>query len=752
MSELIEKQGNAPAPYYPAPYDQEENGDLRSILAFLRRRRRIIMTVAVLGTMATGFFAFIQVPNYTAQTMVMIEPRDAKVVDVQAVMAGISSDAATIETQVQLLTSRTMAQQVVDKLNLADPEAEPEPLSMQEQLLEQVRNLLPENFLIATGLAHEDLQLEPETAALLAREQKAIGLAEAVKVRQEGRSLVLSIGFTDKNPGKAAQIVNTYADLYVANQIEDKTSTTRRATEWLEIRLTELKSELETAEAEAERYRAQNQLLVMGANGVSMQSQQITNLTTMLVQARAEKSERESRLRYIRDLQEHHESLNTISEVMNSPYMGRLWEQEREMQQREAELASTFGPKHPQVLLMRAEQSKIRDKINSEMQRVVDNVGNEIKVLTAREQSIQADIDRLIGQTDQAGQAELKLREMERQITASRALYETFLQRYKETKEQEDLAEANARVIAKATPPERPSSPAPPLVLLVGLLASSMLGTGVAFLVERLDNTIRSGKEVERYFGLPCLALVPRLPKSITKQHGGAHGYLVAKPLSAFAETVRSIFTALRLSNVDTPPKVIQVTSSVPSEGKTTLSVSLASSLAHHGQKVVLIDLDIRHPSVGRELGTKEKGKLVEYMAGEASREELIYRDEERQIDVISVNRQSANPGAIITSAKMRELLDELRATYDYVIVDSTPVLGVSDSKLTAELVDTSIFVIRWEVTTKDVAEDALKELTAHHARIGGVVISQVDIHKHARYGYGGVDHYYSKYQKYYVN
>lgn len=752
MNEPAERRGQSADPYNSAPYEQEEGGDIRSIFAFLRRRRRIVLTVAALGTLAAGFYSFIRVPKFTAQSFIMIEPREAKVVDVQAVMAGISADAATIETQVKLLTSRTMVEQVVDQLGLADPNAEPEPPTLQEQLIQQVKSWLPENFLIATGLANEDLAVEPETAALLAKEQKIDDLVEQLKVRQEGRSLVLSVGVTDQSPAKASRIANSLADLYVSNQVGDKARTTQRATEWLEIRLAELKAELEGSEAQAEAFRAQNQLLVIGANGVSMQGQQITNLTTMLVQARAEKSERESRLRYIRDLQGRRESLNTVSEVMNSPYMGRLWEQEREMQQKETELLGTYGARHPQVLLLKAEQAKIRDKIASEVQRIVDNVGNEIKVLAAREQSIQADIGRLIGQTDQAGQAELKLREMERQSTATRALYETFLQRYKETKEQQDLAQANSRVIARAQTPEKPSSPPPALILLVGFLASSMLGTGLAFLIERLDNTIRSGKEVERYFGLPCLALVPSLSKSLMRKYGGAHGYLVAKPLSAFAETIRSIFTALRLSNVDSPPRVIQVTSSVPSEGKTTLSVCLAASLAHHGYKVVLIDLDIRHPSIGRELGTKEQGKLVEFMAGDASVEDLIYRDEERKIDVISVNRQSANPGAILTSAKMRELMNELRAAYDYVIVDSTPVLGVSDSKLTAELVDATIFVIRWEVTTKDVAEDALKELVAQGARIGGIVISQVDIHKHARYGYGGVDHYYSKYQKYYVN
>ncbi|MCS6877272.1 MAG: polysaccharide biosynthesis tyrosine autokinase, partial [Geminicoccaceae bacterium] len=721
---------------------------------FLRRRRNLILGVTLLGTLAAGYFGFARKPVYTAQALVKIEPKEAKIVDIQAVAAGLSADAATVETEIRLIQSRAMAAELVERLGLVDrngprPDEPPEnPLSA--WLVEALDGWLPRHWLFATGLAQEQPELAPEVAYEVAKERQVDKVLDNLKVKQEGRSLVLSINYTAPSPAEAARIANALADLYIQRQVAEKAGVTQKASEWLELRVAELQQQVVQGEAEIEQYRAKYGLYE--SKGLSLQGQQIMNLTQMLVQARAERSEKESRLRYVRDLQSRRESLNTLSEVMNSPYMTRLWEQERELQKAEAELLSTFGEKHPRVQLLKAEQAKVAEKIRSEIQRIVDNLANEIKVLQARERSIEQDIARLMSETDKASQAEIKLRELERQVAVNRALYEQFLQRLKETREQQQLAAANAKVVAYAKPPESPSSRPPLFWVVAGLLVSSLAGTGLAWVVERLDNAVRSGKEIERLFGVPCLGLVPWVSPALARRHGGLAGYIVAKPLSIYAEAIRQVFTALRLTNIDRPPRVIAVTSSVPGEGKTTLAIGLATSLAQAGHKVVLIDLDIRHPSVGRELGTKSRGRLVEYMVGEAGAEELIYPVPELGFDAISIDRQSANPGAILASQRMKDLLASLRERYDYIVLDCTPVLGVTDSKLAAELADTVVFVVRWEKTTKDVVEDALKELIEHRVPLGGCAITQVDVKKHARYGYGGVDHYYSKYHKYYVN
>jgi exopolysaccharide transport family protein len=757
------KAASPDSPYqgaYPTMVEDEGGGfDLRGMLAFARRWRRVIFGVALVGTAAAAFYAYSRPPVYTARALVMIKPENSRVVNVEAVMAGLSSDTATIETQIRFLSSREMLEQLVDKLGmensrqpLPEPPAPPfEPLrQLTTQATAALGDWLGSDWLFTIGLANEQALLAPEESEELVRADKAAALVDNLQIRQEGRSLVLSIAYSSTSPAEATRIANGLADLYIEEQIGEKQSATQKASDWLEIRLQELQNQVLEAEGAIEKYRAENDL--QENKGIMIQSQQIANLTTMLVDTRAQRNEKESRLGFIRGLKGRTDSMNAVSEVLNSPYMARLWEQDQELGRRAAELRNDYGERHPQVLSLRAEQDKVQDKIQSELQRIVANMANEVEVLAAREQSIETDINDLIAKTDVAGQAEVKLRELERQASATRELYENFLLRYKETREQEQLAEANARIIARAKEPSIPASTPPKFFVLLGFVGSSALGVLFGWLIERLDNTLRSGKEIERYLGIPCLALVPFLSRSTMKKSKKVHEYLVSKPLSVYAETLRSIYTALRVANVDNPPKVIHVTSSAPSEGKTVLTVSLAVSLAQSGFRTVVIDLDLRHPSVVREITPPDGGRLVDYLIGEVGLDEVIYREPSAKIDVIAVGKPAANPTALVSSQRLRDLIATLRERYDYVIVDSPPALGVSDTKIIAGLTDTTLFLLRWGETTRDVAEDALKDLLDHGIRVTGAVMSQVDLVRHAQYGYGGIDHYYTKYNKYYTN
>lgn len=747
-----------PAPnYHPAMADE---GDIastfRAVMLMIRRRIWMILAIVVLGTGLAGFVGHSRTPTYTAQAMVMIEPKENRIVDVEAVAAGLSGDITAIETQVKLLSSREYLARLADRLygpeqllahgeETGPGEEEPE-----QGPLAKLVAMIPEDLLIATGLAHEPQMLDAEAEAFLLREKRVERIADRLKVKQEGRSFVLSINYTSPNPQEAARIANTLADLYIDEQVRDKLTTTKRASGWLEIRLAELKQELEDAEAAAERYRSEHRLLE--SRGLQMSSQQVGELTNLLVSTRAARSEKETRLRYIRSMQSKGERLESVTEVLESPYLANLWQQESALLKEEAELLTQFGDRHPRVQNLAAEKKKIGEKIERETKRLVDNIANEISVLSAKEKSVQADINNLIKQSDVAGQAEVELRQLERQAEASRKIYEDFLYRYKETKEQQEIVQPNARVIARAKPPIEPSSIPPSLILLVGLVGSSVAGISLAWLTERLDNGVRSGKQIESEFGLPCLGLVPYLRGMARKYERRPHRYLLDKPLSTYAETIRSVHTALRLSNVDQPPKVVQVTSSVPGEGKTTFATSLAALLAQTGHRTLLLDLDLRHPSVHREITLPNDDAFFRYMMGEADVAELIHHDEVSGVDVIGVCKPAHNPAAIVASQRLSDLMRELRSAYDYIVVDSTPVLGVSDSKVTTELVDTVLFVVRWEKTTRDTAIDALKELVELNINVGGVVLTQVDVVRHARYGYGGIDNYYHKYNKYYQN
>jgi exopolysaccharide transport family protein len=730
--------------------------DVKDLLAVLRRRRWVILTIVLVITTLAVLAGLQITPKYTAKTMVMIDARQAKVMDVEAVLSGLTTDASSVETQMKVLKSRDLIEQAMDKLRLFDdPEFN---LALKDPNratglqvagpLETVLRWVPDEWLIASGLASEPV-VGGQTKAGLERESVVESFDKRLKVTQEGRSYVIGIGFTSTDPEKAAKVSNAIAHLYVQNQIDSKTDATSRASLWLGSRIQELREEVQKAEAAVEDYRREHNLV--STDGVSLREQELADLSKQMVIVRAALAESRAKLRLVRDLRaKGGKDLDTVGEVATSQVIIDLRKQEGELVKEESLLRSNYGEKHPRILNLRSETANLQSKINREVDRIIRTLENEVRVQETGIVTIEQEIDKLSNRTTIDREVGVKLRQLERETQATRQLYESLLDRFKETTEQQKIIEADAKVISMAAPPDKPSTPGPMLFGAVGFTASMMLGTLLALLLERLDSGLRSGKQLEAALGLPALGLVPRVNR--LKRNQKPHQYLMDKPLSAYAEAIRAIYTSMQLSDVDNPPKVVLVTSSLPQEGKTTLAVSLATFVARSSQRVILVDLDLRHPSIQRELRFTPTTGFVEYMAGERMLEEVIQHDEETGIDYLPIKRQTANPTDLLASQKMRHLIQRLRDSYDYVMIDSAPLLGVTDTKVAALLADKVLFATQWEKTTKDTASNGLAHLREIRASVAGAVLTQVDVAKHAQYGYGDVGQYYGKYYKYYKN
>jgi succinoglycan biosynthesis transport protein ExoP len=663
------------ADYYATQPPAEGGIDVKDLLAVLRRRRWVIVTtVLVITTLAV--LAGLQItPKYTAKTMVMIDARQAKVMDVQAVLSGLTTDASSVETQMKVLTSRDLVEQAMDKLRLFDdPEFNPALKNPNRATdlqvagpLESVLRWVPDEWLIASGLASEPV-IGEQTRAELERREVVERFDRRLKVTQEGRSYVMGISFTSTQPEKASKVANTLAHLYVQNQIDSKTDATSRASLWLGDRIQELRQEVQKGEAAVEDYRREHNLI--STDGVSLREQELADLSKQMVIVRAALAESRAKLNLTRDLRANGgKDLDTVGEVASSQVIIDLRKQEGELVKEESLLRSSYGERHPRILNLISEKANLEAKIHQEVDRIIRTLENEVRVQETGIRAIESEIDKLSNRTTVDRGVGVKLRQLEREAQATRQLYESLLDRFKETTEQQKIIEADAKVISMAAPPEKPSTPGPMLFGAVGFTASLMLGTLLALLLERLDSGLRSGKQVEAALGLPALGLVPRVER--LKRNQKPHQYLIAKPLSAYAEAIRAIYTSMQLSDVDNPPKVVLVTSSLPQEGKTTLAMSLATFVARSSQRVILMDLDLRHPSIQRELRVTPTTGFVEYMAGERTIEEVIQHDEETGLDYLPVKRQTANPTDLLSSQKMRHLIRQLREAYDYVVIDS---------------------------------------------------------------------------------
>jgi polysaccharide biosynthesis transport protein len=726
---------------------------LRELLAILRRRRRVVFWVTTMVTTVAILIGLQVTKTYTASAQVMVEPRESRIVNAEKVAPGLpAEDSAIIETHIKLIQSRATLARAVDNLNLVtSPRFFPSrtvrdravagPVGFLAGWLPRwIGDQLPWRWAVAAGLTTNGaLRLDPD----LLREQAIDTLQGDVKVVQSGRSYVLSISYTSTRPQEAARIANGIAAAYVDVQLDDKLSATRRASAWLGEQVEQLRWHVFGSELAIEEFRAANGLVDTDDPGLD--SQQLAVITNSLIDARAERSAKEARLQSLRALRASGHGLESSAEVLSSPLVLNLREREMDLLREEAQLSREYGGQHPLLLELKAEQQKLLDRIDHEVANVIANLENEVAVARSRERAHAEHLREARGQSVVTGQAQVQLRELEREVAASRSLYETLLVRLKETEQQQEIVQADARLISPAQIPDVPSSPSPKLFAVVGFTASLVCGSMLALLLEQLDNTLRTGRQVEELLGLQSLGLVPKVAD--THAATRLHEHMIDKPQSAYAEAVHALHTQVCLAAVGRPPpSAILVTSALPGEGKTSLAASLAVFAVQLGHRTLLVDLDLRRPAVAREFKAEPQADVLAVLAGTVRFEDAVVPDANSGVDVLAARSDHRNPITLLTSKRLLTVLREARARYDYVIIDTPPVLGLPDVKALSPAADAVVFVVQWDRTRRDAAVAALKQLTDVSAELSGVVLNQVDMKRHASYAYGDAAQYYLEY------
>jgi len=718
----IEHEGNQT--YGAQTYGAEPRLGLRDLVKVLQRRRSIIIGTVAVTTLASAFLAYYLTPQYTAVAAISIEPRATRILNTEALIEQLPQDSTMITTEAKLLGSRSFAHYAIEALGLLDdPDFNPvlradieeaaalkvagEPKQGFEafvaEYIQPVADWVPDSWLVATGLAHSAIETDaPDPFAPQAAVEGAIdALLGGLTVEQSGDSYVIAVAYTSPDPAKSALVANEIAQLYVENRLDTKRSANSRAAAWLAERAEQLREALLQSESAIAAYRAEHELMI-DSRGVMLDDETLAALNRELIVARAERTQE-------------------------------------------------YGANHPTLIQSRAERKNLAVKIDIEIQNILRGLENELAVAASRETALVEHLNDAKQHIAQNRAAQVNLRELERESEANRLLYTTVLNRYKELNEQEDLAEAGATVISSATAPSRPSFPQPRLMIAVGFTGSLMLGMLFAIAAESLESGLRSGRQVEQVLGVPHLGLVPKLSGLKGEK---PHQYLMKKPRSAYAEAVRAVQVGLHFSNPEQPPHVILVTSSLPGEGKTTLALSLATTAARSGHKSIVVDLDLRHPSVRRELGQAISGPgLVEAVNGELTLDEVIYHDETvPNLHAITIGRSTSNPTDLLASPKLHALLTQLRSRYNYIILDAPPLLGLADTRIAARLADAVLFVVRWGKTNDEVAVNGIDSLLESRTTVAGAVLTQVDVRSHTKRAYGDAMQYYGKYEKYYVN
>jgi capsular exopolysaccharide synthesis family protein len=441
---------------------------------------------------------------------------------------------------------------------------------------------------------------------------------------------------------------------------------------------------------------------------------------------------------------------SNLLEVLQSPVIQGLRAQEADAQRREADLLSQYGDKFPKVINVRAEIAEIRGKIQTEVDRVIDSLKNEVASQQNREQNLNDLLAKMKVDAAHNDIAEVQLHDLERQAQANRTLYEGFLTDFKQTQSQDSFQQPDADIISHAAVPALPSYPQKTVLMLLSVLTSFLVGVLAALLCENLDVAIRSMDQVRSHLKINPLGMVPALG-SVRRATGSRPEHeVIDRPLSAYAEAIRSIHTNLMLSDVDQRPRVVLVTSALPGEGKSTMAMSLAQMVAASGQRVIVIDGDLRRPAIHRLAGVSQKPGLVEWLLDRAALENVIYPTGPGGVDVIPAGAQPELPPNLLSSDRFKHLLRGLMERYDMVILDSAPVLAVSDTRVLATLAEKTLFVVRWASTSHKVAASALRQLLEAGAQVAGVALTAVDVKAHAKDGFTDSVLYAGRLREYY--
>jgi len=702
---------------------------LREYLRVLIKRKFVVLgcLVAIFGAVLVASLKM--TPIYEATGRIAINKPDNNLVTFKdSSQAAVDySDPTDLDTEVSILQSDLLALQVIKNLNLDKmPEFGGKPSTGPEA------NLAPD------PLATDSVR----TGALISAFKGGLHVALKPNTR------IVEIRYTSTNPQLAALIVNTLASTYVEQNFKTKFESTMQASDWLQAQLSELKIKVETSQEKLVDYQKQHEILGTDEKQ-NIITEKLAELNKELTAAESIRMEKESLYRLVQSADP--ETVASTAEALESggangsaglsPLLGALRSKEADLKIQIAELSTQFGPSYPKVAQLNGQLKEVDNQIGVELKKIVDRVRGEYLAAKQQEDMLDAEFEKQKQEANKLNLDAIDYSILKREVDVNRQLYEGLLEKLKEAGVTAGLKSNNVRLVDIARPPTAPTEPNIPRNLAFGFVLGLTSGIGLAFLLENIDNTVRTTEQAQAISGLPALGMIPLGSKaaaeaSATRALGVSSSSreaveLVthARPQSQMAESYRALRTSLLLSNLGTPPKVVMVTSARPQEGKTTTSINTAVVLAQKGVRVLLIDADLRRPSIHKALGLGPRTGLSNVLTGSTALEQAILRSAVlSNLFILPAGTPPPNPAELLASSNMRDLLLDLRDKYDHIVIDTPPTLSVTDAVVLSPRVDAIVLVIRSGQTTKQALRRSRDILMQVNARVTGVLLNAVDL------------------------
>lgn len=714
----------------PVAPQNEDAIDLRRIQDFLKRRWKTIVAVTIATMIATLAGLLMVKPRYTATAEILLDPAGHKAFG-ESILPEFSLETANVDSQISVLRSINLLRHVVEAAELTkDPEfAQPPKPNILSRIMNFVRSV------DRWGAVTEPAEARPDS--IPPEELIAIGnLSEALDVRRFNRTYVLTVAVTAESPGRAVRVANAVADVYIADQLGARYEGARKASAWLAERMEAISRQVRESEQAVSDFRREHNLISVSSEGkLTVGEQQLSEMNAKLAELRAGTAEARAKYEQASATLHNNGNIDSIPDVVRSILIAQLRSQEAEVARREAELRSRYSGANPLVANVAAERDAITRSIAREAERIVANLRNDYDIAKAREDSLQQSIDKATtvnGVDDSVG---LRLRELERINAANKSMYDYFQTRSKIAQEQSNFEQPEARLISPATDPMIPSFPKKTSSEALAMIVGALLGIAVAVAMDLLNKGFLTPSEIEDKLDLPVLGAAPALSareRMVAGKLLDPAAFSGQKPLSRYAEAIRALRVGLHIADLDNPPKVILVTSTIPREGKTTAALSLAFSAQRAGLKVALVDADLRHPVATKYFRLGGRPGLADNLLGAATENEIAVDID--GMTVIPAGAKTTTPPDLLGSERMKQLLASLREKYDYVFLDSAPVAPVIDAKVLAQLVEKVVYVVRWRTTQREIALQCVETIRGDR-KIVGVFLNQIDEGKAPQYG-----------------
>lgn len=707
-------------------------------MAFVRRQSRVLLLAIACMTVLGLFYLYMTPPSFTASGTMVIDTRKVQLFQQQSVLGDIAIDAGTVQTQIEILKSRNISQAVIKSLGLID---DPEFVGSGGGLM---RKLLP-------GLLGQPAPLT---------EQQRIDIALAAfesrrTITRIGLTYVMEIGFRSLNAEKSARIVNAIADAYVTDQLEAKYEATRRASIWLRERINEMRMQVSSAERAVVDFKRTHNI-VQSLNGQLLNEQQVSEVNTQLILARAAKAEAKAKLDRIQQVMKQDLPDASVTDALHSEVIIKLRNQYLEFAAKERVFAERYGPNHLATLNLRTQMLELRHNIEDEMKKIAESYRSDYEIADTREQNLTTSLAGAVSDSQSTNQAQIQLRELDSNAQSARSVYDSFLQRYMESVQQQSFPISEARMISTAIVPLSKSSPSLVLTLAATTMAGGLLGFGIALFREFSDRVFRTPAQIEDVLGANCIATLPGLklanaasnasmsvshpdrkaapPRTLTAN--GLLRYVVESPFSQYTEGLRALKVVVDLNGVLKSNKVIGMTSTLPNEGKSTVASNFAQLIAHAGQRVILIDSDLRNPSLSHHLAPNAALGLVDVIAGKADLSDAVWTDPVTGLLFLPAGRTDKllHTNRIMASDTLQSFISRQRDIFDFVILDFPPLAPVVDTRATTNFVDSYIYVVEWGGTKRDLAETVLGGAPEVYDRLLGVLLNKVNMAQMSRY------------------